>query len=64
MSEEKMMCNQKGCEKEAAFRFTWPGSDEAGICADHEPQMKGIAAAMGCHVQSIPLTGPDRIIKL
>ena len=26
-------CNQKGCDNEAMYRFTWPGRDEAGICA-------------------------------
>jgi hypothetical protein len=51
-----MKCNQRSCDKPAAFRFTWPGRDEAGICADHEPKLKVIATAMGLYIQVIPLS--------
>jgi hypothetical protein len=54
-------CNQKGCENPAAFRFTWPGKDEAGICAIHAVKMQGITRAMGLYVQTIPLTVDDYI---
>lgn len=49
-------CNQKGCEKPAAFRYTWPGQDEAGICLIHAEQLSAVAAAMGLYVQLIPLS--------
>jgi len=52
-----MLCNQVGCGQPAVFRFTWPGRDEAGICADHAKRLEGVAAAMGCYVQLIPLEG-------
>ena len=51
----KYQCNQKGCEEKAAYRFTWPGRDEAGICEKHSGQLRGIANAMGLHVQLIEL---------
>lgn len=51
-----MICNQTMCERPAAFRFTWPGRDEAGICEVHGPNMKDIAEAMGMHVRLIPLS--------
>lgn len=48
-------CNQAGCIEPAAFRFTWPGKDEAGICAGHEPKLRGVASLMGLYLQIIPL---------
>ncbi|MDH5279549.1 MAG: hypothetical protein OEW52_00200 [Thermoleophilia bacterium] len=54
MSETKH-CNQKGCTNAGAYRFTWPGNDEAHICEEHAPKLRGIAAAMGLHVQLIPI---------
>ena len=53
-----MKCNQKNCDEPAAFRFTWPGQDEAGICIDHVDKLQNIARAMGLHLQVIPLTVP------
>ena len=50
-----MTCNQDKCSEPAAFRFTWPGRDEAGICATHAPRMRAITQAMGLYVQLIPL---------
>lgn len=50
-----MKCNQVDCENPAAFRFTWPGRDEAGICVQHEPKLRGISFAMGLHLQIIPI---------
>jgi hypothetical protein len=55
-----MKCNQQGCQNEAAFRFTWPGSDEAGICAQHAPKLDAVAQAMGLHLQVIPLLGAEK----
>ena len=54
-----IMCNQVDCDEVATFRFTWPGRDEAGICALHGPKLRGIAEAIGLHVQMIPLTVGD-----
>ena len=48
-------CNQGGCGKPAAFRFTWPGRDEAGICEGHAPALRNIASAIGCYVKLIPI---------
>ena len=50
-----MKCNQQDCDNVAAFRFTWPGRDEAGICAEHAPKLSGVAATMGLYMQLIPL---------
>jgi len=50
-SERK--CNQKGCQEPPAYRFTWPGHNEAFICEAHAPQLKNIAAAIGMYVQLI-----------
>ncbi len=48
-------CNQTGCDEPSAFLFTWPGRDQAGICAEHAPKMRAVADAMGCYVQLIPV---------
>lgn len=48
-------CNQHGCENTPAFRFTWPGRDEAAICKPHSEKLKAITAAMGLYVQLIEL---------
>ena len=50
-----MLCNQSNCGIAAAFRFTWPGRDEAGICWGHAPKLKATADAMGMHLQLIPI---------
>ena len=54
-ASEAMKCNQRGCEAVADYRFTWPGNDEAGICAEHAPKLRAIAGAMGFHIQIIKL---------
>lgn len=51
-------CNQKGCALPGAYRFTWPGNDEATICEEHVGKLRGIASAMGMHLQVVPLE-PD-----
>lgn len=52
-----MKCNQKDpqCELPPAFRFTWPGKDEAVICTIHAAQLANIAAAIDLYLQLIPL---------
>ena len=44
------------CDNPAMFRYTWPGEDEAVICEQHAAQLRGIADAMGLHLQIILLT--------
>lgn len=46
-----MICNQANCERPAIARYTWPGHDEAGVCAVHLPGLRSIADAMGLHLQ-------------
>ncbi len=50
-------CNQHGCNEPAAYRFTWPGQDEAGICEVHAVKLRAIAAAIGLPLQLIRLVG-------
>ena len=54
-----VLCNQTDCDEIAIYRFTWPGKDEAGICALHARKLRGVAAAIGLHVEMIPLTVGD-----
>ena len=54
-----MKCNQKNCTNKAAYRFTWPGENEAGICNAHVETIKNIARAMGLPLQVIPLEKAD-----
>lgn len=58
-----MKCTQRDsdnnvCGMTAVGRYTWPGRDEAGICALHLATLAGIASAMGFHLQVIPVEGP------
>lgn len=48
-------CNQTCCDKPAAFLFTWPGKNMAGICAAHAPKLLAVAGAIGIYVQLIPV---------
>ena len=43
------------CNEMAGHRYTWPGRDEALICDKCAPQLRGVAAALGMHLQTIPL---------
>lgn len=54
-----MKCNQEKCQNESAFKFTWPGKDEAQICADCMPKLKAVANAIGMYLQIRPLTAED-----
>jgi hypothetical protein len=56
-----MKCNQSDCDSPPVFRFTWPGKDEARICAIHAVKLRGVANAMGLYVQLIQLTPEDYI---
>jgi hypothetical protein len=46
------------CEKPAIARYTWPGRDETGICADHLAKLQVVAEAMGLPLQIIDLEEP------
>jgi hypothetical protein len=48
-------CNQEGCNNPAAYRFTWPGKAEAGICGQHVQKLVQVAEAMGLPLEVIPL---------
>lgn len=48
-------CNQQSCEVPAAYRFTWPGRDEAGICAEHVGKLRSVADALGLPLQILAL---------
>lgn len=48
-------CNQDGCSNEGAYRFTWPGRDEAVICEAHVGKLRAVADAMGLHLQILPI---------
>ena len=50
-----MTCNQEGCIAPAVYLFTWPGREEAGICAVHVPKAQGIAAALGFSLTFRPI---------
>lgn len=57
MSDEKGLdrCNQVACDEPAAWTFTWPGKDRAGICDKHKPKLCAIANAMGLYIQVLPI---------
>ncbi|MCK5605669.1 hypothetical protein KAR91_27490 [Candidatus Pacearchaeota archaeon] len=43
------------CEEPAKFRYTWAGQDESFCCFKHGQQIRGVAQAIGYHVQLIEL---------
>jgi hypothetical protein len=46
---------ESGCQKAAAYRYTWPGRDESFVCEDHSHNLRGVASVMGLYLQLIPL---------
>lgn len=42
------------CDAPATFRYTWPGRDEAVVCAEHAGALRLLAAVLGLHLQLIP----------
>jgi hypothetical protein len=50
-----MKCGQNGRELDAVMRYTWPGQDEAGVCALHAIGVRGVAEAMGFGLQILPI---------
>lgn len=45
------------CNRQAVFRYTWPGQDESFCCVGHGQGIQAVAQAIGSHLQLIPL--PD-----
>lgn len=54
-----IICGQKDCRSYASHRYTWPGKDEAAICDPCGGKLRGVANAIGLHVQLIPLTDAE-----
>jgi len=50
-----MKCHQVGCENPAAYRYTWPGKNESGICEQHVEKARAVAESMGFYLQILPL---------
>jgi hypothetical protein len=48
-------CDQDGCSKKTAYRFTWPGRHEAGICEEHAVTVRAVAQALGVRLQLKPM---------
>jgi len=53
------MATKTNCKNPPAFRYTWPGQDEAFLCVMHALKASNIAAAMGLYLQLISLTVDD-----
>ena len=43
------------CKQPAAYRYTWPGKDEALICEVHVHKLQAVASAMGLPLRIIPI---------
>lgn len=39
------------CRNPGAFKYTWPGRNEAYICAEHVEKLKAVAFAIGLYLQ-------------
>lgn len=50
-----MKCGTTTCEAAATRRFTWPGRDEQLACEPCAARARGVAAAIGLHLQVLPL---------
>ena len=56
------MSDERLCGKPAAFRYTWPGNDEAVICEHHSIHLEQIAEAISMHLQLIPIITNERVM--
>ena len=52
-------CQQRNCDDDATFKFTWPGRDQAAVCATCALTVRGVANAMGLHVQFLVIDGEE-----
>lgn len=50
-----LKCGQVDCPKDAEFRFTWPGREEAGACKAHSSQILRVAQALQLPLELIPV---------
>lgn len=50
-----VICRQDDCKNYAALKYTWPGRDQSAICAECAPMLRGVANAIGLHVQMLPI---------
>lgn len=48
------------CQERPHFRYTWPGKDESFVCFEHSRRLQRVAAAMGLHLQLIPLSEDEQ----
>lgn len=55
MREKESLCCQATCSNVGAYRYTWPGRNEAVICLVCANKLRNVASAMGIYVQLIPL---------
>lgn len=49
------------CLEVAGYRYTWPGQDESFICEVHVVQLRGVADAMGLHLQTIEVEADELV---
>lgn len=67
-----LYCDQVGCKEPPAYRYTWPGRDETGICEEHVGWLRQVIVAIDLALEIIPLEKEEkkvsgyitRIIKL
>lgn len=48
-------CQQKNCNEDATFRYTWAGREESHVCMVCALKLANVAAAMSYPLQLIPL---------
>lgn len=47
------MSDETICYAPAAYRYTWPGRNEATVCKEHSEKLHAVASAMGLNLQLI-----------
>lgn len=60
MTDDKGRCGQYGCRNKGAYRYTWPGQDEALVCEAHVRKLRTVAGALGMHLQLIRVREDER----
>ena len=58
MIDRNTKCAQVKCSKLSVFRYTWPGKDETGCCAEHADWIQKVADALGMYLQLVELPLP------
>lgn len=51
------------CGADAAYRYTWPGRNEAFICAAHSQGLRAVASAMGLPLQMIAVEPEQHVCE-